>query len=244
MTTDTHDQPGIDYEKLFKEAVGGDLISRVARRAGESVVARMFEARTDDATAELTKRIQEAAGQQNIEMILALTDELRQSQDREAERSKQLYKLTTNFSFIEVLKAFPVDYNELVYELGVLTMEHVEDELAKSKTRVRNGNPRERPPQPVYIITKGNHSIEAKKNVGAARLPSAEREFFEFLGFAISSDGRSTIPSNFKNVKDEIVSIVTKKTIIEDMLAGNLVWKHKGYKIELKEEAATSVKTA
>ncbi|MNI71026.1 hypothetical protein D3C73_1268760 [compost metagenome] len=70
-------------------------------------------------------------------------------------------------------------------------------------------------------------------------MPGAEREFFEFLGFDISEDGRLLDPITFVNAKGETVQSSSKKAVIDDLLAGNKYWTDRGYRIRIKEQATT-----
>ena len=224
-----------DYETLYKAAVDSSDLSSVARAGANSVINRLFESRNDATAADLTRRIHEAAGQGDTDAIFKLTDELKQAKAAENERNSRLLKIADEFTFAEVLRAYPRDYSELVYELGLLVLQKTQEGLAtyKKPTRSRTGSEAK---GTVYLISHNGETIEAMKNIGAAKLPGGEREFFEFLGFGVSQDGRLLDPPQFVNAKGDVVQANSKKNVIEDLLAGNKYWTDRGYRIRVKEE--------
>lgn len=232
MTTDTN----TDYETLYKAAVVSAELSVVSRGTANSVIDRLLENRNDTTASDLTRRIQEAASQGDTDAIFKLTDELRQAKSDESERNSRLLKIAAEFSFADVLRAYQRDFKDLTYELGLLVLQKTQEGLTKGKrpARDRSGST---PKGTVYLISHGGETIEAMKNAGAAKLPGAEKEFFEFLGFDISADGRLLDPATFVNIKGETVPANSKKAVIDDLLAGNRSWKDRGYYIKIKEES-------
>ncbi|MNN37428.1 hypothetical protein D3C81_1513780 [compost metagenome] len=138
---------------------------------------------------------------------------------------------------MDVLRAFPA-FKDLAYELGLLVLMKTQEGLKSSK---KPSQPRKDrlPKGTIYVISHQGQMIEAQKNAGAAKLPGAEREFFEFLGFDISEDGRLLDPITFVNAKGETVQSSSKKAVIDDLLAGNKYWTDRGYRIRIKEQATT-----
>lgn len=231
MTTDA---PDTDFETLYKAAVSSADLSVVSRGAANSVIDRLFESRNTAQAADLTRRIQEAASQGDSESIFALTDELRSVKKTESERNARLIKLADEFSLMDVLRAFPA-FRSLAFELGLLVLQKTEEGLKHYKKPARVRPASSTPKGTVYLISHNGETIEAIKNVGAARLPGAEVEFFEFFGFDISPDGRLLDPPTFTNIKGEVVPANSKKAIIDDLLAGNRHWKERGYSIRIKD---------
>lgn len=241
MDTDTS---GTDFETLYKAAVNSADLNAVSRGAANGVIDRLFESRNTVQAAELTRRIQEAAAQGDTDLIFKLTDELKVAKGAESERNARLIKMADEFSLMDVLRAFPA-FKELVYELGLLVLQKTEEGIALSKKRPKTTTPR--PSRSgrgqggqVYLISHNGQTIEAMKNVGAAKLPGAEKEFFEFLGFDISTDGRILNPATFTNIQGETVQANSKKAVIEDLLAGNKTWMDRGYRIKVKEDTGAS----
>jgi hypothetical protein len=235
MTTDTT----TEFETLYKAAVGSAELSTVSRGSANSLIERLMESRNDPTALDLTRRIQEAAGQGDTDAIFRLTDELRHAKAAENERSAKLTKLAEEFTFMDLLRAYPKDFRDLTYELGLLVLQKTQEGLATYKKPARQRSGKE-PKGTVYVISHNGESIEAMKNIGAARLPGAEVEFFEFLGFDISSDGRLLDPPTFVNINGETVPANSKKAVIEDLLAGNKFWMDRGYRIKTKDAQTTA----
>lgn len=216
------------FEMLYKAAIKSDEVSGIAKITAASVIERMMQNGRDEKSSILAQRIQKAASENDIELILKLTDELRSARTKETERLSKLVAMAEEFSFMEVLQAFPNDFKELAYELALVI---IEQKRPKSGSKGSGS----RPAGQTYIISRGGKSIEAQKNLGAPKAPVHEREFFEFMGFAISTDGRSLEPIHFTNKQGERVLANSKKNVIEDLLAGNPAWEEKGYRIKVKE---------
>lgn len=225
-----------DYQTLFQAAVDSQEVGHVARETAQHVVAKLLEVEKSTEGAELTTKIQAAATSGDIALIFKLTDELKDLKSGEDQRSAKLAKLADEFTFNELLNAFPADYKALVYSIGLETIKRADE--VKKKHRAGHSKPRSRGQlqNVTYVITNATgETIEAHKNVGAPKSPGAERSFFEFMGFAVSEDGRSIEPPTFKNIKAEKVNSASKKHVIEDLLAGHEYWVEKGYLIKAKE---------
>jgi hypothetical protein len=230
----------IDYEMVYKGATQDADLNPVSRSSANAVIDRLFQNRNDARAADLTRRIHEAAGQGDTEAIFRLTDELKKAKQDEEQRNSRLHQIAEDFTFAEVMRAFPRDYKSLVYELGLLVLQTTQEGLHKGKKTPRRDRSTEAPKGTVYIISHGGTSIEAMKNAGAAKLPGTEKEFFEFLGFDISADGRLLDPPTFVNIRGETVPANSKKAIIEDILAGNKHWTERGYRAKVKESTSNS----
>ncbi|AYG48116.1 hypothetical protein DV532_27955 (plasmid) [Pseudomonas sp. Leaf58] len=236
MTSYTPDSSSNDFETLYRAAINSDEVGGVARDTAQKVVERFFENKNDGQLSDLTAQIQEAAGDRNIDRILKLTEELKRAKDTEHERAMRLVKFAEEFTFQELLQAFPSDFKDLAYEIGLLVIQHTQQGIAKSKRRGGSASGSRRVSRHKYLISRGDQTIEAVSNVGSPKKPGAEREFFEFMGFTVSEDGRSLQPPTFVNIKGETVTIVSKKAVIEDLMAGHDAWLSKGYSIKVQEQ--------
>lgn len=230
-----HPPADSDFEMLYSGAINSDQVGPIARVTAQKVVERFLAIQVDNDTTDLTRKIQQAASENNIELILSLTDELRTAKDAEHQRHARLVKVSDEFSFNELLHAFPTDLKDLTYEIALLVIKQVEEGLKQSKSRSRPSRTAgmKRESKNRYLIKNGDESIEVVPNVGRRKTPSSERDFYEFMGFKLSDDGRSVIPENFTNKEGNVIENVSKKSIIEDLLAGNALWADKGYSIEL-----------
>lgn len=236
MTTETTDSANMDYETLYKAAITSDDTGVVARETAQKVVERFFESKQDAQVVDLTLRIQKAAGEGDTVLIIELTEELKKAIDVENERATRLVQFAEQFTFLELLKAFPNDFKDLAYEIGLLVIQQTEAGIAKSKRRVSSTPRSRRVSKHKYLISRGDQTIEAISNVGSPKKPGAERDFFEFMGFAVSEDGRTLEPATFVNIKGETVTIVSKKAVIDDLMAGHEAWLSRGYSIKVQEQ--------
>lgn len=230
--------PG-EYESSYDALVKAPGISPVSRAPANALVDRMLQAAASSKTSDITKRIAEAAASGNTAMIFSLTDELKAHKDAEQARTSQLLDIAKNFTFSEVLRAFSGEYRELVFELAILSVRSSEEALTKPRKRsASNGTRQFRDTGPLYIISHNGKQIEARKNVGSPKLPGAEKEFYEFMGFDVSEDGRTLTPPTFTNKHGEVVQSNSKKNIINDLLAGSKLWADRGFRIKVKETVA------
>jgi hypothetical protein len=235
MSSDHIEQPPADsdFETLYNGAINSDQVGPIARVTAQKVVERFFAIQVDNDTTDLTRKIALAAGENNYDLIMSLTDELRAAKETENQRHARLIKISDEFSFNELLHAFPADLKDLTYEMALLVIKQVEEGLKQSKSRPSRTAGMKRESKNRYLIQKGGESIEVVPNVGRRKTPSSERDFYEFMGFTLSEDGRSVIPENFTNKEGNVIENVSKKSIIEDLLAGNALWTDKGYSIAL-----------
>jgi len=215
-----------DIETLYRAASGSQTTSAAARNTAQAVVDRMLEVKQDARTSDLTRRIQHAASEGNSDLIFKLADELKSVKNGERERQARLVQLADEFSFAELLEAFPTDYRELACEIGLLVVQKMSEGAKRSRPR---------PPAPHYVIeNEDGHTLEVVKGKGKPKLPGAEKEFYKFMGFDVSEDGRTVSPTTFGNLAGEVVP-TTKKALLDDLIAGNEFWTKEGYSIKLKE---------
>lgn len=231
----TGNTPG-DFENAYSALVNSAAISPVSRAPANALIDRMTRASGSSVTAQVTKRIADAAASGDTDLIFSLTDELKEIKNKVRERSEKLQGLANGFTFREVLQAFPEEYREFVHELATLVLQTTEEGLAKGKKR--NSTPGNRPFRdtgPLYIISHSGKHFEARKNVGSPKLPGAEKDFYEFMGLEVSEDGKLVNPSSFTNIKGEVVPTNSKKNIINDLLAGHKYWIDRGFRIREKQ---------
>lgn len=223
--TDTN--PSIDIETLYRAAATSEDTSAAARNIAKAVVDRLLEVKQDAQTSDLTRRIQQAASESNSDLIFRLADELKAVKSGERDRQARLVQLADEFTFEELLEAFPTDLKEMAYEIGLLI-------LQKSSEGTKRSRPR--PPAPHYIIeNEDGHTVEVVRGVGKPKLPGAEADFYLFMGFSVAEDGRAVKPPSFFSTHAGEIVPTTKKALIDDLLAGGEKWKKEGYSIKLKE---------
>lgn len=220
-----------EFETLYKAAVESADLSRLTRAVANKVMDRLFETAKDKKSNGLTERIAAAATSGDLATIFALVEELKQTQSAEEARNERLYKLTEEFTFPELLHAYNTDFKDLTYEIGLIIIQQMKEgapkEGKKSASKPRKG-------MPSYKITRGSKHVIVKPRPGVPLAPGLEREFFEFMGFNISEDGKAITPSTFRNNKGQMVA-VTKKAVVTDVAAGSQDWADRGYAIAIIE---------
>jgi hypothetical protein len=229
MTTDNT----TGFEAKYKAEVLRSDLSVVSRGAANAVVETLLATRNDPQSAELLKQIQAAAAAGDTDQIEQLADQLKTVKTAEAQRNGRLVEMAREYSLKDVLRAFPA-FKDLVYELGLLVLEASEKGLKQKKTPRPAGERPFRDTGPLYVISHDGKHIEVRKNVGAAKSPGAEKEFYDFMGLDVSADGKQVSPASFVNIKGETVPTQSKKNIINDLLAGHKFWLEKGFRIREK----------
>lgn len=241
MTTGS--APG-DFENAYNALTRTTGLNVISRQTANALVERMLLGKESSKTIDITKKIAEAAAKGDTSLIFSLTDDLKKIKDSEQARTDKLQEVASGYTFTELLRAYPGEYRELVHELANLVLQTSEKGCAERFKRSRQAkkNPGSRPyaAPATYVIHWKAQSIEATKGAGAPKLPSSEREFYEFMGFSISEDGKSLDPATFKNSAGDQVT-ATKNAILADLLAGNPVWVDQGFRIELKGESVAQV---
>jgi hypothetical protein len=230
MTTDNT----TGFEAKYKAEVLRSDLSVVSRGSANAVVETLLANRNDPQSTDLLKQIQEAAAAGDTDKIEQLADQLKTVKAVEAQRNSRLVELAREYSLKDVLRAFPA-FKDLVYELGLLVLEKTEEGIAQQKKPRATGERPFRDTGPLYVISHEGKHIEARKNVGAAKSPGAEKEFYDFMGLDVSADGKLVTPASFVNIKGETVSTQSKKNIINDLLAGHKLWLDKGFRIKEKQ---------
>lgn len=231
MTTDNT----TGFEAKYKAEVLRSDLSVASRGAANAVVETMLASRNDPQTADLLTKIQAAAAAGDSDQIEQLAEQLKSVKSVEAQRSARLSEMAREYSLKDALRAFPA-FKDLVYELALLVLEKTEEGLKQKRApRAAGSSPVFRDTGPLYRISHNGEHIEVRKNVGAAKSPGAEREFYEFMGLDVSEDGKLVSPASFVNIKGQTVSTQSKKNIINDLLAGHKFWTGKGFSIKVKE---------
>lgn len=240
-----HSEISNSFESLYNETVQSSDLSAISRGTANALIEHLLTTQNDPHAANLTQQIQEAAAKGDTDMIFRLTDELRQAKATQSQRGTELVRIAREYTLMDVLRAFPA-FREMIYEMGLLVLQKTEEGVKAKKPRTSGTSARSRrnsehPQGTIFLISRNGKTLAAQKNNGAPKHPIHEREFFEFLGFEISGDGRSLVPPTFTNKGGQLVTASSKKVVIEDMLAGGKFWADKGYKIAVKPpEPATS----
>lgn len=233
-------KPGGDFELAYNASVQNAELKPVSRASANALIERLLKVHESSQSSSLTQQIQEAAAKGNTDLIFSLTDELRRTKDNEQKRADKLLEVASGFTLAEVLRAYPEQYRELVHEVALLVLETTEKGIKAGKRQSSGeGSPRPfRDTGPTYIISQNGQHFEAKKNVGAAKSPGAEKAFYEFMGLDVSADGKTVDPATFVNIKGDTVPTNSKKNIINDLLAGHKLWLDKGFRIREKPSTA------
>lgn len=230
MTTDNT----TGFEAKYRAEVLRSDLSVVSRGSANAVVETLLANRNDPQSADLLKQIQEAAAAGDSDKIEQLADQLKSVKTAEAQRNGRLVEMAREYSLKDVLRAFPA-FKDLVYELGLLVLETTEEGMKQQKKSPRAAERGFRDTGPLYVISHEGKHIEVRKNVGAAKSPGAEKEFYDFMGLDVSADGKQVAPATFVNIKGETVPTQSKKNIINDLLAGHKLWLDKGFRIREKQ---------
>lgn len=232
-----HAETDHGFEALYKSAVQSSDLSVISRGTATALIDHLLTTQNDPQATNLTLQIQEAAAKGDTDTIFRLTDELRQAKTAQSQRGTELVRLAREYTLMDVLRAFPA-FREMIYEMGLLVLQKTEEGVKAKKPRSGSSTrPRrnsEHPKGTIFLISRNGKTLAAQKNNGAPKQPAHEREFFEFLGFEISGDGKSLTPPTFTNKDGQLVSVSSKKVVIDDLLAGGKFWADKGYKIAVK----------
>lgn len=246
MTTDSQQQnptiqaEPIDYKAIYEEGLGNESLSAIAKACSSQVFERLASIKPHTSSTVITGKMQAAIEKNDVSEILKLAEQLKALKTEEDSHIEQLTEMSKQFRFDELLAAYPEELEQLAYELAVLAMTSTEAAIQLSKKRNRSeagGSGRKRnrsKSKKTFIVSHDGKFVEVVPNAGRPANPGNEREFFEFLGFVISEDGRTMTPSVFTDKAGQEANALSKKAIIEDMLAGNPLWADKGYTITEK----------
>lgn len=227
-----------DFKAVYQAGVDDDSMSPVAKACAGKIFERLTAAKPNSEAAAIMSKMQAAITMNDHDEIVGLADQLKALKLAEENQKQQLLSISEEFRFEDLLNAYPREVEALAYELSALAMTAAQEEITKLKNpgRIRN---RSRSGQPriatkAYIISHQGKSMEIVPNVGKPAIPGKERELFNFLGFHVSSDGRTLTPGTFTSVNGVETIGHSKKLIIDDLLAGGSYWLDKGFSIAEK----------
>lgn len=236
LGTDENQKPEVNFEKAHAEAVANEAVSPISKSVSEALFARLSKIKPQTATLHITKDIEIASAACDVDEVLRLAKRLEQTKHDEKAQTDQLLEISKEFSFEELIAAYPKEVMSLAHELALLAINTSEEAIAKSQKRDRSTTRKKVDPL-VYVISKDGKSIECTMNKGRPANPGVDRAFFEFLGFQVSADGKSLSPDSYKDANGQTTTSISRKWIILELLKGNPEWISKGYTISEKAKA-------
>ena len=237
MATDQPTPPQ-DFEQLYEGAVNKDNVSALAKATAEKVLLRLNNIKPYTATLAIIQSIQEASAAHDIPEVRKLATRLEKVIGDEDAAREKLTEMTDDFPFESVICAYPEHIKSLAYEIALLVITTAEEEKCKTRSRNRGESQGRGKPKPTFIIKKGDQSIEVMRNTGRPKQPGADKAFYDFMGFQVSPDGKTLTPGSFPDINGNRISTISKKVIIDDLLAGNNHWLSRGYSIIEKSAEA------
>lgn len=228
-------------KEIYERALSSQEYHAMAKHCSEKVLDRLMNIKPNSRSSALAKEIHEASGKGDIAKILSLSEELKTMQEEESERVGRLAEMRNEYSFEELLSAFHEDLEQVAYQLAIDILEGAQQAIKGPKTTAARTK-RSRAPKTAktYIIECSGQQIQAVPNTARPAAPSADREFYEFMGFELTEDGKALIPGSFTNAEGQEIAVISKKVIIDDLIAGNALWAEKGYVIRDSELPADS----
>jgi hypothetical protein len=236
MATDEPTSPQ-DFKQLYEGAVDKDNVNALAKATAEKVLQRLTSIKPYTATLGILKSIQEASAAHDIPEVVRLSARLDKVKGDEDADMEKLAKLAEEFPFESLLSVFSEEIKNLAYEIALIVINTAEETKAKGRNRNRAEGGIDKP-KPTFIIKKGDQSIEVVRNTSRPPLPGVDRDFYEFMGFQVSQDGKSLTPESFPDSNGSRVTAISRKVIINDMLSGNKHWIGRGYSITEKQVEA------
>lgn len=237
--TDTAAKPAQTYKELYNEALGAQSFGPAPRNVGEAILKIISEKKVPVSFAKLNKEIAEAAGRNDVDAILKLSQDLKNVKDNESQNKKALQELQSKFKFHDIVQAFHDEFEELAYQLAhkALTETHVQLVNASKKTRSSNkssddegspSSPRSKNKTSILIFTKPDGTeITFPMRMG----PKGNVDFkfaedaYKAMGFELIKDGdeygvepgtielnngEPELPVNRKNLVDTITAKTAK----------------------------------
>lgn len=230
--------PATDFKEIYQQGVDDDAISVVAKTCASKVLERLTSIKPHTSSTVITDKMQAAITANDLPEIIRLAKQLEALKQTEDEHIEKLVTMSEEYRFDELLAAYPTELESLAFELATIAMHSVQEAMTKTKKRDRSGERRSRPVGKTYVLSLNGKSMDIVPNVGAPASPGKERELFTFLGFTVSDDGRSLSPAVFTAKDGTETPSMSKKAIIEDILAGGSYWIEKGYTIVEKPAQA------
>ncbi|WP_274644892.1 hypothetical protein [Pseudomonas serbica] len=237
MATDEPTPPQ-DFAQLYEGAVTKETVSAVAKVTADKVLERFNSIKPYTATLAITRAIQIASAEHNIPEVRRLAERLGKVVDDEEVDKEKLVQLTKDYPFESVLSVYSEDLKALAFEIALIVLQTAEEEKTKSGSRSRGKSRSRSNSKRAFIIAKGEKSIEAMRNSGRPTSPGKDKDFFEFMGFQVSGDGKTLTPGSFPDINGNRVTSISRTIIINDLLAGNQHWLKLGYSIVEKPEEA------
>jgi hypothetical protein len=237
MATDQPTTPQ-DFAQLYEGAVNKDNVSALAKATAEKVLLRLTSIKPYTATLAILKSIQEASAAHDIPEVVRLSARLDKVKGDEDADMEKLAQVTSDFKFESLLSVYSEELKSLAYEIALIVINTAEEAKAKGRNRSRGESQGGDKPKPTFIIKKGDQSIEVMRNTGRPALPGVDKDFYEFMGFQVSQDGKSLTPESFPDNNGNRVTSLSRKVIINDMLSGNKHWIGRGYTVTEKPAEA------
>jgi hypothetical protein len=224
-------QTPIDYKERYESAVDQSIGTDFTKHCAGLVMARMMSIKPNSKSTQLTKEIEVFAKNGDVEKILELSVELRKLKDIESERLEHLASMRSEYSFEELLSAFPEELQALAFEMAynLLTSKGAGASVQTARTRSRTVREGKK-----YVVSKGDQSMVVQANTSRSKAFGADREFFSLVGFTVSEDGKALEPAAFISHDGVEVDMkkISKRVILEDMTTGNDYWRDQGLSIK------------
>lgn len=186
----------------------------IAKRLVESLHKATVSTNVSNIKAELQQLL--SAPNTDIAKVLELSEKLKTNDADEQKKRTKAAELTKTFTLSEVLTAFSVQYEELVYQVGSELLERATVALnagGKGKTGATSTS------TTVANAEGATTIVYSRRGKGAANLMQ-DKETFEFLGFTVSKDAEgehlepatlvqtdgNEIPANRGNILKAIAS--------------------------------------
>jgi hypothetical protein len=224
-----------DYKKIYLDSADDQTVGAIARECGAKVLERLTSIKPNSAASVITQKMQEAIICNDVTEILRLADGLKRMKETEDAHLDKLIEISKEFRFDELLAAYPEEMEALAYEVAVLAIVSAEAAIQNQKKRGRtaassnSGRNRKILKADSYVISFQGRSIVVSPNKSRPALPGTDRDFYEFMGFIVSEDGKQVTPNTFVDKAGNEVKNVSKKAIMEDLQAGNPYWLDKGF---------------
>lgn len=125
------------FKQKYNDVLSTQDVGSAPRIVGEAVLEITDSKKVPVSFSKLTKEIAEAAGRNDVDTVLKLSQDLKNVKDNEGQNKKALQELHTKFKFHDVVQAFHAEFEELAYQIAhkVLTETHVQLVKATKKTR-------------------------------------------------------------------------------------------------------------
>lgn len=249
MTTESTEQNNqnvgnaTDFRAVYQLGIDDDSMSPAAKACAEKIMDRLTTVKPNSEAAAIMDQMQAAITRNDEDEIVKLAEQLKDLKLTKESQTEKLQSISEEFSFDDLLAAYPKEVEALAYELSVLAMGAAQAEIVKPKKSPRSSRGTTRVPSKAYVISHQGKTMDIVPNVGAPSIPGKERELFNFLGFHVSEDGRSLVPETFRTASGLDASAQSKKAIIEDLLAGGRYWVDKGYSIAERQTHAPATET-